>query len=127
MAGAVWPQPGPADGGEAAYDLGPGFGTDQRGQLLGGVVRLDVPGGLLPGKRQHRPPASPQEVISREPYNASLGAVAVGGELFVFQLTAPRPTRLQDRTWGRLAVSVRCTALNVARLKSVTAPRARVR
>jgi hypothetical protein len=43
-------QKGQADGGEASCDLSPGFGTDQGGQLGGGVVRLDVHGGLLPGK-----------------------------------------------------------------------------
>jgi hypothetical protein len=61
-------QEGQPHGAEAARDLGPGFGADQGGQLLGGVLRLDVQGGLLPGNRQHTPPKPPPEVISRELY-----------------------------------------------------------
>jgi hypothetical protein len=45
------PEEGQADGGEAAGDLGPRLGTDEGGQLVGGVVRLDVQSGLLPGSR----------------------------------------------------------------------------
>ena len=49
---------------------GPGLGADPGGQLLGGMVRFDAHGGLLPGNRQHPPTAPPQEVISPEPYES---------------------------------------------------------
>ena len=38
---------GQSDGTEAPSDSGAGFGADALGQLVGGVVRLDVRGGLL--------------------------------------------------------------------------------
>ena len=71
------------DGAEAARHLGPGFGTDQGGQLVRSVVWLDVHGGLLPGKRQHTPPKPPPEVISREPYyKGRLTNVPYSGKLW---------------------------------------------
>jgi hypothetical protein len=74
------PQEDEAGGAEAAGDLGPRRGADEGGRLVGSAVRLDVHRGLLPGSRQHTPPAPPQEVISREPYE-SLQSLLRGGIL----------------------------------------------
>jgi hypothetical protein len=48
---------GQANGRQSACDLRPRLGPDEFGELVGGVVRLDVHGGLLPGYRQ---PTSPR-------------------------------------------------------------------